>query len=97
MCEDVFSNLLPVFYEISHAMSNVYFVHVDLMPLQNIIAATIEYTSQRQAFGRPVLNNQVVHFRYSEKTPDSSSSFVRASPSHKPNRTELNYDFMNNV
>ena len=52
------------FYEIIHAMSNVCFVNVDLIPLQNIIAATIEYTSQRQAFGRPVLNNQVVHFRY---------------------------------
>ena len=31
-----------------------------------IIAATVDYTRQRQAFGRPILANQVVHFRLAE-------------------------------
>ncbi len=34
--------------------------------LENVVAATIEYTRTRQAFGRSVLDNQVVHFRLAE-------------------------------
>ena len=34
--------------------------------LSNAIRQTIEYTSQRQVFGRSVLDNQVVHFRLAE-------------------------------
>ncbi len=37
-----------------------------LRTFDRIIDATIDYTRQRQAFGRPVLNNQVVHFRLAE-------------------------------
>ena len=37
---------------------------VVLMPQEKIIAATIEYTSQRKAFGKSILDNQVVHYRY---------------------------------
>jgi citronellyl-CoA dehydrogenase len=31
-----------------------------------MIEETIEYTRERRAFGRPVLDNQVVHFRLAE-------------------------------
>ena len=31
-----------------------------------IINATIDYTRERQTFGQPLLDNQVVHFRLAE-------------------------------
>jgi citronellyl-CoA dehydrogenase len=34
--------------------------------LTNVINETIEYTRQRMAFGKPILDNQVVHFRMAE-------------------------------
>jgi citronellyl-CoA dehydrogenase len=34
--------------------------------LDRLIDATIHYTRQRKAFGKPVLDNQVVHFRLAE-------------------------------
>lgn len=34
--------------------------------LQKSIDETIEYTSQREIFGKPLLNNQVIHFRLAE-------------------------------
>jgi citronellyl-CoA dehydrogenase len=34
--------------------------------MDDAIAETIKYTRQRQTFGRPVLDNQVVHFRLAE-------------------------------
>ncbi|MBC5762924.1 acyl-CoA dehydrogenase family protein [Ramlibacter albus] len=34
--------------------------------LTNVINETIEYTRQRIAFGKPILDNQVVHFRMAE-------------------------------
>jgi citronellyl-CoA dehydrogenase len=37
-----------------------------LLPMERMIGETIEYTGQRQAFGRSVLDNQVVHFRLAE-------------------------------
>ena len=37
-----------------------------LKMLENVIQNTIEYTSQRQAFGKSILDNQVVHFRLAE-------------------------------
>ncbi|ERJ20206.1 Acyl-CoA dehydrogenase protein [Salinisphaera shabanensis E1L3A] len=37
-----------------------------LKGLENIVQATIEYTSDRQTFGMPILHNQVVHFRLAE-------------------------------
>jgi citronellyl-CoA dehydrogenase len=37
-----------------------------LKGLENIVQATIEYTSDRQTFGTPILHNQVVHFRLAE-------------------------------
>ena len=38
----------------------------NLKSMENCIQDTIEYTSQRQAFGKPILDNQVVHFRLAE-------------------------------
>ncbi|MDT7518160.1 acyl-CoA dehydrogenase family protein [Rhodoferax sp. TBRC 17660] len=37
-----------------------------LRSLDNLINLTIAYTRQRQTFGQPILNNQVVHFRLAE-------------------------------
>jgi citronellyl-CoA dehydrogenase len=37
-----------------------------LRSLDNTIDATIEYTRQRKAFGKSILDNQVVHFRLAE-------------------------------
>ncbi len=34
--------------------------------MQTVIDETIEYTKQRVAFGKPLLNNQVIHFRFAE-------------------------------
>merc|ERR1719383_1566255 len=34
-----------------------------LVPLENVIRETIEYTKDRKAFGQPLLNNQYIHFR----------------------------------
>ncbi|MCX7892148.1 MAG: acyl-CoA dehydrogenase family protein [Burkholderiales bacterium] len=34
--------------------------------LANAIRSTIDYTRERKAFGRPILDNQVVHFRLAE-------------------------------
>ena len=34
--------------------------------LENVIRETIRYTGERQAFGRSILDNQVVHFRLAE-------------------------------
>jgi citronellyl-CoA dehydrogenase len=38
----------------------------NLKSMENCIQDTIEYTSQRQAFGKSILDNQVVHFRMAE-------------------------------
>lgn len=37
-----------------------------LVPLDRMIAETIDYTRSRVAFGKPILDNQVVHFRLAE-------------------------------
>eukprot|EP00062_Callorhinchus_milii_P022905 gi/632981181/ref/XP_007907449.1/ PREDICTED: probable acyl-CoA dehydrogenase 6 [Callorhinchus milii] len=37
-----------------------------LVPMQNIIQETIEYTRQRKVFNQPILHNQTVHFRLAE-------------------------------
>ncbi|MEP4193469.1 MAG: acyl-CoA dehydrogenase family protein, partial [Sneathiella sp.] len=37
-----------------------------LQSLDKAIDDTIDYTSQREAFGAPLLNNQVIHFRMAE-------------------------------
>lgn len=37
-----------------------------LMPMENCIHATLEYARQRHIYGRPLLDNQVVHFRLAE-------------------------------
>ncbi|XP_063159713.1 probable acyl-CoA dehydrogenase 6 isoform X1 [Candoia aspera] len=37
-----------------------------LVTLENLIKRTIDYTSQRKAFGQPVLHNQTVHFHLAE-------------------------------
>ncbi|XP_032092568.1 probable acyl-CoA dehydrogenase 6 [Thamnophis elegans] len=41
-------------------------VALSLMGLEILIKETIDYTSQRKAFGQPILHNQVVHFRLAE-------------------------------
>ncbi len=37
-----------------------------LIGMDRIIQQTIDYTHQRQAFGQPIIDNQVVHFRLAE-------------------------------
>jgi len=37
-----------------------------LAPMERAIDETIEYTSQRMAFGQPLIDNQVIHFRLAE-------------------------------
>lgn len=37
-----------------------------LKTMEQVIADTIEYTGQRLAFGRPLLDNQIIHFRLAE-------------------------------
>lgn len=37
-----------------------------IIAMERIIRDTIEYTRQRRVFGRPILDNQVVHFRLAE-------------------------------
>jgi citronellyl-CoA dehydrogenase len=37
-----------------------------LIGMEQVIADTVEYTRQREAFGRSILDNQVVHFRLAE-------------------------------
>ena len=37
-----------------------------LTPLQVVLDETIEYTRSRTAFGKPILDNQYVHFRLAE-------------------------------
>lgn len=37
-----------------------------LRSLDRLIDQTIDYTRQRQTFGKPILHNQVVHFRLAE-------------------------------
>ena len=34
--------------------------------MENIIKQTIEYTRERKAFGKSILDNQYVHFRLAE-------------------------------
>ncbi|CAG0907891.1 unnamed protein product, partial [Darwinula stevensoni] len=41
-------------------------VALTLRPMEKCIHETIEYTRQRRAFGRSILDNQVVHFRLAE-------------------------------
>lgn len=35
-------------------------------PLERCIKDTIAYTKERKIFGKPVLNNQVIHYRLAE-------------------------------
>jgi citronellyl-CoA dehydrogenase len=37
-----------------------------LLAMERMLGETVAYTGQRRAFGRPVLDNQVVHFRLAE-------------------------------
>ena len=37
-----------------------------ILPLQKLIRETIEYTTTRKAFGRPILDNQTVHYTLAE-------------------------------
>ena len=44
--------------------------------MDKIIAATIEYTSQRQAFGQSILDNQYVHYRIAELQTEVSYPLI---------------------
>jgi hypothetical protein len=67
-----------------------------LRSLDNLIDQTIDYTRQRHTFGRPILDNQVVHFRLAElrteveacapspTAPSSPTSPARTSPVWPP-------------
>lgn len=37
-----------------------------LKGLENCVNSTIEYCKQRETFGQPLINNQVIHFRFAE-------------------------------
>merc|ERR1712241_1578535 len=39
---------------------------LSLVPLEKCISATIDYTRERKAFGKPLLDNQVIHFTLAE-------------------------------
>jgi citronellyl-CoA dehydrogenase len=45
---------------------NPYVAASALVTLENAIKRTIDYTRERAAFGRSILDNQVVHFRLAE-------------------------------
>jgi citronellyl-CoA dehydrogenase len=45
-----------------------------LVPMDRTIAETIEYTRQRVAFGKPLLDNQVIHFRLAELATEVEST-----------------------
>jgi citronellyl-CoA dehydrogenase len=44
-----------------------------LVTMERTIAETIEYTRQRVAFGKPLLDNQVIHFRLAELATEIES------------------------
>jgi citronellyl-CoA dehydrogenase len=44
----------------------LYVTAMSLRTMDNCIAKTIEYCKERQAFGKPLLDNQVIHFRLAE-------------------------------
>jgi citronellyl-CoA dehydrogenase len=39
---------------------------LDLIPMERIIQETAEYCRERKAFGRSLLDNQVIHYRLAE-------------------------------
>ena len=41
-------------------------IHTGLLPYERCIEQTIEYTRDRKAFGRSILDNQVIHYRLAE-------------------------------
>ena len=46
--------------------NRLYLLYAGLIPFERCIEQTIEYTRDRKAFGRSILDNQVVHFRLAE-------------------------------
>ena len=44
-----------------------------LKSMEGVIAETVEYTGNRQAFGQPLLNNQVIHYRFAELATEIES------------------------
>ena len=51
-----------------------------LMRMERAIRMTIEYTAERQAFGKSILDNQVIHFRLAElETKVELSALARLS------------------
>ena len=47
-------------------LMNIVLVCTGLIPYERCIEQTIEYTRDRKAFGRSILDNQVVHYRLAE-------------------------------
>ena len=45
---------------------HLFFCLKALVPLEKMIADTIAYTRERKVFGKPVLDNQTVHFTLAE-------------------------------
>lgn len=45
----------------------------NIKAMDNVISDTIEYTQQRKAFGKSILDNQVVHFRLAELATEVES------------------------
>ncbi len=44
---------------------------IHMLPLEDIIEETIEYTRERKVFGHPILDNQVVRFKLAELQTES--------------------------
>ena len=44
----------------------VFFPRPVLVAMERLLADTIAYTRERKAFGKSILDNQVVHFRLAE-------------------------------
>jgi alkylation response protein AidB-like acyl-CoA dehydrogenase len=62
-------------------------VAASLVPLDRAISDTIAYTGQRVAFGRPLLDQQWIHFRWAELAtevePGAHGSIVQSRPTQK--------------
>ena len=64
------SVVIPTFIRVSRAAQfqeeRLAGIALSLAPMDLIISQTAEYARQRQAFGRSILDNQVVHFTLAE-------------------------------
>lgn len=55
-----------VYQMLQFQLERLYGTAVSLVPMDRIIQQTIDYTKERKVYGKPILHNQVVHFRLAE-------------------------------